>query len=423
MNCMCDIYQKFYSSLKNLDSISINNVFFDNISCFDSFFSEFRSITFTLQSSFKHNEKAMHQYDLLKDKYLLSDNMKWCNDTRVDVTHKKPFQLNKIVDVDLYYMDKSRTKIHHKFDLAINDMSLKEITNEITKELSLIETVEPEIYFTINYYFIDSKKNINVFNNINEIISNMNTFLIEFDKNIQYDCENCELLKNKISDVFNRIIVKNIEFQKDGVFEVKSKKISFGSTAIFAFGSQENTIISNPKISIKDNPLLKGRNINDFFASFISFHLLVYILQKKHIMPTFFIFFEDETFTIKSFLFDNKATFYKQINKIANTIESKKIIAIFLVNEMYGYNEYSEDTMNLPYDERIKHSSIEYLSFSMITSNLQEKYYLINTNEIINEKSIGNISSNLEKYKTDCIITALNPIKLIFQKKKKSSNQ
>ena len=68
MNCMCAIYQKFYSSLKNLDSISINNDFFDNISYFDSFFNEFRSITFALQNSFKHDETAMQNYDILKNR-------------------------------------------------------------------------------------------------------------------------------------------------------------------------------------------------------------------------------------------------------------------------------------------------------------------------------------------------------------------
>lgn len=308
MNCMCAIYQKFYSSLKNLDSISINNDFFDNISYFDSFFNEFRSITFALQNSFKHDETAMQNYDILKNKYLLSDNMKWCNETRVDVTHKKPFQLNKIVDVDLYYMDKLRTKIHHNFDLAINDMSLKEITEEIIKEFSLIETNGPEIYFTINYYFLDNKENINVFDNINKILLNMNNFLIEFDKTIQYECKNCELVKSKISNILNRVIVKNIELQKDGVFDVKDKTIKFGSTALFAFESRENTILKNPKASIKDNPILKGETFEELFLSFISSHIYLYFIQQKHIMPTFFVFFEDGTFTIKSFLFDNKAT-------------------------------------------------------------------------------------------------------------------
>ena len=139
-------------------------------------------------------------------------------------------------------------------------------------------------------------------------------------------------------------------------------------------------------------------------------------------MPTFFVFFEDGTFTIKSFLFDNKATMYKQINEIANNITKEKITAVFLVNEMYGYREYNEETTKLPYEERILHSDIEYLSFSMLTNKLQEKYYSIDTNKIIDEKSLINIMSNLKEYETYCIITALNPIKLVFQKVNESND-
>ena len=95
MECMCPVYQKFYSALKNINSISIQNDFFDNVSFFDSFFNEFRSITFTLQSSIDKNEKLLKIYEGLKKEYLLSDIMKWCNNTRVDVTHKKPFQIGR----------------------------------------------------------------------------------------------------------------------------------------------------------------------------------------------------------------------------------------------------------------------------------------------------------------------------------------
>ena len=421
MNCMCAIYQKFYSSLKNLDSVSIKNDFFDNISYLDSFFNEFRSITFTLQSSFKHDKAAMKNYDILKDKYLLSDNMKWCNETRVDVTHKKPFQLNKIVDVDTYYINESKTEIHHNFDLAINDMSLKEITKEIINNFSQIITNEPEIYFTINCSFLDGKENINIFDNINDILLNMNNFLIEFDKDIKYECKNCELIKSKINNMLNRALVKGNELQRDGVFDVKSKKIKFGSSAILSFGNQDNIILKNPKVPIRDNPLLKGKTFEELFFLFISNHIFLYFFQQKHIMPTFFIFFEDNTFTIKSFLFTNKATMYKQINEIASNIIKEKITAVFFVNEMYGYKEYNEETTKLPYEERIKHSDVEYLSFSMLTNKLQEKFYLIDTNNFTDKKSIINIMSNLKDYETDLIITFLNPIKNVFQKENETN--
>lgn len=89
---------------------------------------------------------------------------------------------------------------------------------------------------------------------------------------------------------------------------------------------------------------------------------------------------------------------------------------------MYGYKEYNEKTTKLPYEERILYSDIEYLSFSMLTNKLQEKYYLIDTNKIIDEKSLINIMSNLKEYETNRIINALNPIKLVFQNANESNN-
>lgn len=79
--------------------------------------------------------------------------------------------------------------------------------------------------------------------------------------------------------------------------------------------------------------------------------------------------------------------------------------------------------MKLPYEERIKHSTIEYLSFSMITNKMQEKYYLINTNKITDEKSLMNIISNIKEYETECIITSLDPIRMEFKKNNVESNQ
>ena len=423
MECMCSVYQKFYSALKHINSISIKNDFFDNVSSFDSFFNEFRSITFALQNSIDNDEELLKVYNDLKNEYLLNDKMKWCNNTRVDVTHKKPFQLKKIIDVDIYYIDKARTKIHHNFDIAINDKSHKEIIKEIIDVFSKIETIKPEIYFTINYIFLDGKENINIFDNINEVLVTMNEFLQKFEIHINNECDNCNLLKEKIRKGLHNIKFKKIELQRDGVFDVKTKNIEFGSLEFISLGNSKTGIIDNPRVPVQGNEFLKGNSIEEYYMSFIINHLLIYLMQEKHIMPTFFIFYNDDTFSIKSFLFDNKATIYRIINNIANDVIKEKITAVFLVNEMYGYDKSYMEVMNLPYEERIKTSNIEYLVFSMITNKIKEKNYLIDTSLITDEKSLYSILSNIKEYETESIITALEPIKLIFQKINNDSNQ
>ena len=59
----------------------------------------------------------------------------------------------------------------------------------------------------------------------------------------------------------------------------------------------------------------------------------------------------------------------------------------------------------------------------MITNKMQEKYYLIDTNKITDEKSLMNIISNIKEYETECIITSLDPIRMEFKKNNVESNQ
>nr|MBP3259213.1 hypothetical protein [Bacilli bacterium] len=413
MKCMCNVYQKFYSALKNLDSISIENNFFDNVSFFDNFFNEFRSITFTLQAEIDNDKNLLNKYQTLKEKYLMNKIMKWCNNTRVDVTHKRPIQLNKVIDVDIYYIDKTSSAIHYDFDIAIDDTPQKEIEKEITKKFTEINTTAPEIYFTINYNFYDKKENINIFENINEILENMYKFLEEFCETLEINCKNCTLLKEKTTEKLNNIIAKKLELQLDGVFNTKTKKIEYGSYATIFFADSNGKVINMPRTKVNGNILLHGDNINDYFLSFIIQHVLLYVLQEKHIIPTFYIFYDNGTFTIKPFMFNNKASIYKEISLIAKSIESDKIIAVFLVNEMYGYRNI--DTMKLPYEKRIKYSNVEYLSFSMIDKDLNEKYYLIDTKNLNTEDDAQRILKNLKKYETYSIMSALLPIKISFQ--------
>ena len=49
-------YQKFYSALSSLARFKKDANFFDNISCLDTFFSEYRNVTFAIQSQLKHSD-------------------------------------------------------------------------------------------------------------------------------------------------------------------------------------------------------------------------------------------------------------------------------------------------------------------------------------------------------------------------------
>lgn len=49
--------QKYYSALKSLDDFGCHGNFFDDVSHLDTFFSEFRNITFVVQKELKTKDK------------------------------------------------------------------------------------------------------------------------------------------------------------------------------------------------------------------------------------------------------------------------------------------------------------------------------------------------------------------------------
>ena len=84
-------FQKFYSALSNLERFNQEANFFDNISCIDSFFSEYRNITFTIQNSLKHTD-YFSIYEKNRDKYLTDH---WFVEKRNETIKQKSFQLVK----------------------------------------------------------------------------------------------------------------------------------------------------------------------------------------------------------------------------------------------------------------------------------------------------------------------------------------
>ena len=91
-------YQKFYSALSSLDRFNKEADFFDNTSCLDSFFSEYRNITFVIQSQLAHTS-FFKAYEINRDKYLTDH---WFVKKRNETTKQKPFQLIKEIAITIY---------------------------------------------------------------------------------------------------------------------------------------------------------------------------------------------------------------------------------------------------------------------------------------------------------------------------------
>lgn len=93
-NILSSALQKYYSALKSLNAFGFNDNFFDDVSSLDTFFSEFRNITFVVQKSLGDKENK-DIYDKLRIDFLTGDTLKWFVCTRNETTKEKPFPLKK----------------------------------------------------------------------------------------------------------------------------------------------------------------------------------------------------------------------------------------------------------------------------------------------------------------------------------------
>lgn len=414
MKCMCPIFQKYYNALRSINELKTTNNFFDNISFVDNFFSEFRNITFVLQKQLKTpEEKAL--YEELRLKHLDNDEMKWFVDVRNEVLKEHSFELKKNVIVNVYGIVKEKNIINETFTVEDNDLSSVEIENKVKKELLKINTKEPELFLTIKYSFLNKDEEINIYEIIKKGLSIMHSFLNEFEEKIKNECKLCENLKKVILEKNTEFSTKRMEFITDCSYDVKNNKLVFYDKADILYGTKNNNFLMDEKrLSLKDNIFPKNNNMEEIFESFILIHTWTYISQQKHIMPTFVIVYSDMTFTLDSFFAFTKATFYRKINEISKKIKDEDVIAIMVVREFLAYSSQNSDIYNQPYEQRIQSSTNEYLSFTIIKDDIKEKSVNLDTSNV---EDMSYVLSSIKKSDNCFFDITLQPIREAFIEK------
>lgn len=419
MKCLCPVFQKYYNALKSINELKTNNNFFDNIASIDNFFLEFRNITFVLQKQLK-SEEEKDTYERLKLKYLNNDTMKWFVETRNEVSKESSFELKKKIIVDVYCIHSEKNIINETFTIQDEDLTSEQVKTKIEEKLSKIKTREPEIFLTIKYLFLNKSEEIDIYEMIKKGLNIIHDFVFELEKSINSDCRLCQKLKESILEKTKEFSSRRMELITDCSYNVKKNKLEFYDKADILYGTKsDNFFLDNYRMPIKENPIFpRGGNIDEVFESFIIMHILIYIEQQKHIMPTFVIIYKDMTFTIDSFFVFTKATLYRKVNEISKKILADDIIAIMSVGESLAYPIDDTNIYEKPYEERIKNATEERLVFTMIKDNIEEKTIWFDTNRI---EDMMYVRSKLNKNDKSFFDLTLQPIREMFLAKKQSN--
>lgn len=386
MSRLLPALQKFYNALKHLEQFSLENNFFDNISSLDVFLSEYRSTTLVLQESLRGNQDPVYIKNrngiLLKDERVAE----WLNDQRVNVIHRHPFSLKKIVRVVIYNWGRSFE--FKRFEQTIEDDNpigdyLQMIRN------TLLSIATPEINFSAQFLFVDEKdaKEINIFDLIESGVTSMWMFLHAMKSDLHEHNDVVNGLMCTIDEIYLR---KPQRWMTDAV-----DYCYYRSTDSFERGESMAMLIPDARVSVSlfiDKVKEYNAPVYNFFDAFIWLHSWIYIQQKHDIMNTFFVEYSDGTYLTIPFIASIRTTMYRFINKIAQLVSDNEITNVFLVTEMVGYEPVSQNMnqfLQLNYRERERFWTKNFLAFFKVNSTGEEFSLMIDSDDLIDRLSVS----------------------------------
>lgn len=362
-------FQKLYSSLNSLEKFQKGNDFFDNISSLDNFFSEYRSITFSLQKSLAHSQ-LLGVYEELRNKYLANDVCKWFLAKRNEVLHEHPFDLEKKIQVHVYSTEMTLTLLELTFTVE-NDVEYSTLIDSLKESLLSINPVE--VMFSAEFSFYERDHQEELYDKFIEGIDHMKLFMKSLKDIIHEPSPLSDELEKKIDKLTFYKVSKNMLFIDDYIFYCKTNQFERASRA------EMGVITDNPRIPTLALEKLFPES-DDLFEQFVLMHLMTFKMQEK-LMPTCFIVYADQTMRMTSFESSIKTTTYRKFHEIAEEIEPGGIVQVLYVGEMYNYKNFQEIT-NLESRERIKHSNYESLVFFMLSKDLSFKSYSFDSDKI-----------------------------------------
>lgn len=383
-------WQKYYNALSSLNMITPSAGLIDNISNIDNFFLEFRNITFVMQKSLKNaNQKNIYSKYLY---IITTDDMGWFIDKRNEICKEFPFKLEKEILIFDYI---NHTKILVRDIIHDINQFTKNTTDIIAEELvSITANRKIESNISVELVFLENGVKIDIYKKILNGIDIMDNFINSISDEINCNCDLCFSLKKMINEILNQLQFKKITFHYDYYIPSKIVPQNITMASRTEIMLQEGKNIINPKemrIPIEESPYSKiFTSPREFFNYFSCLHCNFYIAQKNNLMPTILILFFDRTFIQYSFASESRATIYREINDVAETIMSENVQCIFFISECYAHN--NKDILSMDYAERSKIAEKEILMSSMISYRLDELNYIFDVKSLTDKDLFSVIS-------------------------------
>jgi len=360
-------YQKFYSALRNLERFDKEADFFDNVSCLDGFFSEYRNVTFVIQSQLKHT-KHFVLYERARDAYLKDH---WFVEKRNETIKQIPFQLVKSITLTMYSPSDEIVVSEREFTVD-DDVPLDSLKDQIAAAFSL--SPFPEVFFSATYSFHELGSDVDLLKKLLDGISSMRDFLEEMDRGVGEECERCEELKARSEN-----LIQILRLPRD--FLLTDDYVFYKPDGRFEKADRLTLLGPNGGKFVRHRPLSDLTKANHFnfngtaFGTFSLMHALMRAIRPgMDIMPAILIVYDDETYDLDAFHASIKTTMYRKLNEAAKTVMQGG------VSEVCYESLYIvlDTTQNIPayHSERMTASSSDVLVVASVDKQLSEKEYV-----------------------------------------------
>ena len=372
--------QKYYSALSSLERFDKEKDFFDNIASIDSFFSEYRNITFVLQKSIAHTEYK-DLYVKNRDKYL--SKCKWLVDKRNETTKEHPIQLVKQIEITAYLPFTGIHVVTRSFSVE-NDAELTELLEELKSFFESISTVE--VFFTAAFSFYDKTTNEDVFDRIIDGIHCMESFLRAMYHGVNEKTELTQTLIKRIDEIKFTSIPRELLLTDDYVFYPQTQEFDRADRLELIINTGDNKHLRVPLGSL-DRVVPNSEWKEDYFKKFI---LLNVIIGTTDLMPTFMIVYGDDTFEMKSFNGSLKTTMYRKINDLAHHVLIEDIRAVFFMMTYISY-PIQDKYLKMTSKERLALDNEDILVFMEVEAGLRMREYCFSQEDIDDMNSVASI--------------------------------
>lgn len=353
-------YQKFYSAISCLERFRKEKDFFENISCLDTFFSEYRSITLVMQKSLAHTPHI----DTYKNLVATGCLDPWLNTQRVKSVHAHPVEFTKKVDISIYFPDQGIDLLSESFSVE-DDVPLSSLNATLKDVFARINPIE--VFFSAKCSFPEKDTGEDVLQKALLGLVSMQNFMDKMHSAIGEDCHLCSQLRDKISH--SSILHTPMDFitVDDYVYYPAKDEFERGGRLSSMLGGG----MVPPRSPLKNMNRIPSIREDDFFQKFVVMNI---ILGTTDLMPTFMVVYKDKTFQLISFHADIKTTFYRKINEVAATVMADDVQEVYYMMT-YVLCDYTKENMQRSSKERMSLGTEDFLTFMKVDAALNEEEY------------------------------------------------